>query len=70
MRSEAPVPTRSHGDLAGTVVISNPKTGRARAVGTRVLVFWPSRIAIGIIPPSIIPSMCCSFVYNTIYDYI
>ena len=29
MRSEAPVPTRSHGDLAGTVVISNPKTGRA-----------------------------------------
>ena len=33
MRSEAPVPTRSHGDLAGTVVYSNPNSGRARAGG-------------------------------------
>ena len=40
MRSEASVPMRSHGDLAGTVVISNPNSGRVRRVGTRAPRFW------------------------------
>ena len=32
MRSEAPVPTRSHGDLAGTVVMLESEDRPSRAV--------------------------------------